>query len=249
MSDLTRAARRSASPLIPGFRSLFPGGPNLTVTTRRPVSRALASPAANGRLTLATRRSGPSTSGRSGARPAAEGRGRTPGSRSEMASLSLPGTQAPSGRPSPGQAQRRVVPVKPTPQAQRRVAGVKTCFGPGQMPAVWHRPGPAPGSSSEARPQARPRQKKISRRLFFFTFFAFFTPLTRRSVARGDADPWRPSGPTPGTVEGFPPPPPGRPTEASRGAGSARGPGPRPHPLPRAPLSGGPPPPGPRRGP
>jgi len=35
MSDLTRAARRSASPLIPGFRSLFP-------TTRRPVSRALA---------------------------------------------------------------------------------------------------------------------------------------------------------------------------------------------------------------
>lgn len=104
--------------------------------------------------------------------------------------------------------------MKPTPQAQRRVAGVKTCFGPGPTPAVWHRPGPAPGSSSEARPQARPRQKNFSLKRFlavfffsFFSFFSFFTPLTRRSVARGDADPWRPSGPTrlaPGTVEGFP---------------------------------------------
>jgi len=158
------------------------------------------------------------------AHPPAGGPGPGPPQRAEAerqvvavksASLSLPGTQAPSGRPSPGQAQRRVVPVKPTPQAQRRVAGVKTCFGPGQTPAVWHRPGPAPGSSSEARPQARPRQKKFSPSFFHFfhsTYPALGRPRRRRPVAAV----W-PHAPRPRDGRRVSPPPPGRPTEASRG--------------------------------
>jgi len=203
---LTADTRRS------GPRSLFRGGPNLTDDP---------APGLTG-LSLRPRPTDASLS-----LPGVEPEALTTAALAERARI-LPGAPAhpPAGGPGPGPPQRA--------EAERQVVAVKSTPGPRPRPRSAYpvlrsgRPGPAPGSGGEVMlrasakrppcgtgqaqcrvagvklgPQARPRQKKNSRRLFF----TFFTPLTRRSVARGDPDPWRPSGPTrlaPGTVEGFP---------------------------------------------
>lgn len=219
MSDLTRAARRSASPLIPGVQARGRSSvADLTsLTTRRPVSRAL-----DASLSL----------------PGVEPEALTTAALAERARI-LPGAPAhpPAGGPGPGPPQRA--------EAERQVVAVKSTPGPRPRPRSAYpvlrsgRPGPAPGSGGEVMlrasakrppcgtgqaqcrvagvklgPQARPRQKKNSR-----PFFHLF-PSTARAPDGSLPGGWIGSGTRP------PPSPP--PESPTFGRPSPAGSSPRP---------------------